>query len=550
MTEIIKDSDTDIAAELQDRLDALLAAPGGARHARHLLVDMAVRGLFGTRGKASEVPTDGSPQADRPFALPSRWEWSSVGALTVKLGAGSTPLGGKKVYRTSGVMFLRSQNVWDEGLRLDDVAYISSETHEDMKGTWVEPGDVLLNITGASIGRSTVVPDELGDANVSQHVAIVRLGNKSMRRFIHLWFTSPSFQRLIMDAQVGVSREGLSMKRLRGLPVPLPPLAEQEEIVRKVDELIALCSELEQAEVRCRLLGARSVAATLKALPNGDKEPGDTDHGRLSNHFHHLFVTQEDVALLRQTVVDLAFRGRLTPRRPAGTPVSELFASILAARGDRPAEVGTSPVEPFPIPANWCWVRWGDLTLSTGSGWSPQCLPRPRGAEEWGVLKVSAVSWGRFAADENKALPASTSPREEFAVREGDFLMSRANTSELVGRSVVVEGAPQRLILSDKIVRCEFAPGVEKQYVNFFNRTAAARAHYVAHATGTSDSMKNISRDVILDMPVPLAPVEEQQEVVAVVERLLQMCDALEHSIERSERAATSVAEALVARGC
>lgn len=168
-----------------------------------------------------------------------------MGWLARKLGAGSTPLGGKSVYQTQGVPFIRSQNVHDDGLRLDDVALISRHTHNRMSGTHVQPVDILLNITGASIGRCALVPSDFLEGNVSQHVAIVRLFLPVIREFIQLSLRSPFFQKLIDDVQVGVSREGLSMQRLRRFPMLIPPLLEQHRIVAKMRELIAVCDRLE-----------------------------------------------------------------------------------------------------------------------------------------------------------------------------------------------------------------------------------------------------------------------------------------------------------------
>ena len=107
----------------------------------------------------------------------------------------------QECYKSSGVAFLRSQNVWNHGIRLNDVAYIDRTIHERMSGTHVAPGDILLNITGASIGRTALVPDSFTEGNVSQHVAIVRLYDKAIRRFVHLSMTV-LFQSPIMDVQV------------------------------------------------------------------------------------------------------------------------------------------------------------------------------------------------------------------------------------------------------------------------------------------------------------------------------------------------------------
>jgi type I restriction enzyme S subunit len=190
-------------------------------------------------------PQRSSDQIVLPFEVPEGWKWTRLGEISTKLGAGSTPLGGKNVYQRAGVKFLRSQNVWDHGLQLNNVAYISEMIHKEMNVTHVQNGDILLNITGASIGRSCVVPEHLGEANVSQHVSIIRLVDKRLRFFIHLCIISPYVQDSIMQIQVGISREGLSMRNLKEFLVPIPPLAEQDRIVAKVNQLMSLCDELE-----------------------------------------------------------------------------------------------------------------------------------------------------------------------------------------------------------------------------------------------------------------------------------------------------------------
>jgi len=182
---------------------------------------------------------------EESFKLPDGWEFVRLGEIVLKLGAGSTPKGGKEIYQNKGIKFLRSQNVWNRGLFLQNVAYISSEIHQRMNGTLVKPGDILLNITGASIGRCAIVPDDFDEGNVNQHVTIVRLIDKTLRYYMHICLISPLIQDTIMDVQVGISREGLSISQLKEFLIPLPPYEEQHRIVAKVDQLMALCDELE-----------------------------------------------------------------------------------------------------------------------------------------------------------------------------------------------------------------------------------------------------------------------------------------------------------------
>ncbi|MCR6112641.1 restriction endonuclease subunit S [Bacillus sp. A301a_S52] len=182
-----------------------------------------------------------------PYELPQGWEWVRLGHITTKLGAGKTPSGGEKNYVQNGVKFIRSQNVWNSGLLLDGIACITEETHESMSGSAVKEKDILLNITGASIGRSSLVPDDFDTANVNQHVAIIRLVNESVRRFIHTCIISPYFQSEVMRVQVGASREGLSMAKLSRFVIAIPPFEEQVRIMGKVKSLFKI---IEQYEVR------------------------------------------------------------------------------------------------------------------------------------------------------------------------------------------------------------------------------------------------------------------------------------------------------------
>ena len=174
---------------------------------------------------------------DLPFDLPSGWAWSRLRNLTSKIGAGSTPQGGRSVYVEKGVKFIRSQNVYDDGLRLGDIVYITEEINSKKLGSVVCPQDILLNITGGSIGRCAVVPEDFDIGNVNQHVMIIRLIKPDMRYWIHAVLTSPYIQNLIMDVQVGVSREGLSASKLMDFFIPVPPVNEQKRILTSVGKI-------------------------------------------------------------------------------------------------------------------------------------------------------------------------------------------------------------------------------------------------------------------------------------------------------------------------
>ena len=166
-----------------------------------------------------------------PFDIPELWSWCRLNELCTKIGAGSTPTGGKTIYVPEGIKFIRSQNVYNDGLKLNDISYITEEINAKKKGSIVRSKDILLNITGGSIGRCAVVPDDFDTANVNQHVMIIRLVEPKMRHWIHTILISEYIQNLIMDVQVGVSREGLSATKLMNFLIPVPPISEQNRIL-------------------------------------------------------------------------------------------------------------------------------------------------------------------------------------------------------------------------------------------------------------------------------------------------------------------------------
>lgn len=166
--------------------------------------------------------------------IPEHWEVVKLKYLVSKVGSGVTPRGGSEVYVDEGILFLRSQNIYSDGLRLDDAAFIPVEVHEKMKNSQVNKGDVLLNITGASIGRSFYWDTEGLEANVNQHVCIIRPANDTSTEYLHLLMTSLIGQVQIFSGQDGTSREGLNFEELKNFNLVIPPKEEIQEILSSV----------------------------------------------------------------------------------------------------------------------------------------------------------------------------------------------------------------------------------------------------------------------------------------------------------------------------
>ena len=159
---------------------------------------------------------------------------------TTKVGSGVTPRGGAEIYLDEGIPLFRSQNVTNDGFLMDDIAFISEEVDESMKGTRVKPGDVLLNITGASIGRCFYTSDDFERGNVNQHVCIIRpKKNKVMSRYLYYCIISDMGQQQIDLTQTGANREGLAVEDIKGFSFDIPSLSRQQRIVDYLDENLA-----------------------------------------------------------------------------------------------------------------------------------------------------------------------------------------------------------------------------------------------------------------------------------------------------------------------
>ena len=158
------------------------------------------------------------------------WPLVRIAEISTKVGSGNTPKGGRKAYCSQGVTFIRSQNVLVGKLDLSGVALISEAMHCKMNMSEVQPNDVLLNITGASIGRCAIAPMSIEQANVNQHVCILRPNERVDSTFLMNLFNSDFGRRLIYESQAGGNREGLNFQQIRSFKVPLPPMSVQRVV--------------------------------------------------------------------------------------------------------------------------------------------------------------------------------------------------------------------------------------------------------------------------------------------------------------------------------
>lgn len=174
--------------------------------------------------KLKNIPSLRFPEFD------GEWNLQKIGEITDKVNSGKTPLGGESVYVEKGVLFIRSQNVLDSKLSFENSTFITEAINNTMKNSVVKSNDILLNITGASLGRSCVVPNDFTIGNVNQHVCIIRLNKENNPYFLQPIFSSEKGQNIFTSLQTGSGREGLNFQSIRGMALSFPSLTEQTKI--------------------------------------------------------------------------------------------------------------------------------------------------------------------------------------------------------------------------------------------------------------------------------------------------------------------------------
>ena len=564
---------------LLSNLNLLATAPGGVARLRELILTLAVQGkllpqdpqdeparvlLQAIRAEKDRLMAEGKIKRDKPlaaiaedekpFEVPVGWEWARLDEISVAIidCPHSTA-----TFVSKGLLCIDTNSFKNGKLLPHKLRYVDEVTFtKRIARLQPQPGDLVFAREG-SVGESVILPDGVV-ACLGQRVMLFRFSEKVSNEFVRLVISSKGFLDNLLTLHKGIGAKHVNVGDMRLAVMTLPPLPEQTRIVTRVEELMRLCDALEskgqlEAAQHAQLVSTLLATLTDSATPAALRE----NWQRIAHHFDLLLDRPQAVDALEQTILQLAVRGLLVPQDPAEEPARVLLQAIRAEKDrliaagqlkrDKPLPPVAPDEQPFALPVGWEWTRMGDLVNGSEAGWSPTCVGSPRRSGFWGVLKVSAVSWGAFDANANKELPADLSPRPEYEVKDGDFLISRANTEELVARSVVVGNAEPRLMLSDKIIRLDVSRQMSRMFLNLCNNAPHARSHYITNASGTSSSMKNVSREVVLKTPIPLPPLPEQARIVARVEALRGLCADLRQRLAASQRTQAQLAEALVA---
>jgi type I restriction enzyme, S subunit len=407
-------------------------------------------------------------------------------------------------------------------------------------------GDILIGRYGASVGK--VFWAQNGAYNVAM-AKFIWPHDALIANFAFLLLKSDFLQEPLAKATRS-AQAGFNKGDLAAIDFPLPPLAEQHRIVAKVDELMGLCDRLEAARAGREAVRDRLAAASLARLNAPDPETFQADARFALDALPALTTRPDQIKRLRQTILNLAVRGKLVPQDPN----DELALDYLFGLGDMPARARKQlkTLEPSEcggdLPASWFWLPLGAITRAMDAGWSPQCENHPRSSvDEWGILKTTAVQALAFDPMQHKLLPAKLKPRPEFQAGVGDILVTRAGPKNRVGISCVVDVPCPKLMISDKLIRFRAVGRLAPRFIALTLNAGHSFDQIEAAKSGMAVMQMNISQDKLRAIPIPLPPVAEQHRIVAKVDALMALCDRLEASLTATAATRRRLLDAILA---
>ncbi len=570
------------AETLFDNFEVLADAPNGVQKLRELILQLAVRGKLVEQDEKDEpaavlvekIKTERerlikekkikkketlaeSELEEKPFNLPNGWEWIRIGEIAElirgvsyrKQDASECPLSGY-------LPVLRANNI-NGKINFDELVYVPASNISKVQ--FIRAGDILIAMSSGSkhlVGKAAQLESDF-NGGFGAFCGLIRLTSIIYKRYISYFFKSPYYRQTVASSGKGIGINNLQKQYVEQIIVPLPPLEEQYRIVAKVDQLMSLCDELEARQQKKRESRTHLNSAALDRLLAA-RAPGEFAKGwrRISDNFDLLYDTPENVGKLRRIILELAVRGKLVMREPNEETASALLNKIKIEKERLIKEKRIKKIESFPpieideIPyelhKKWEWVRLGDLIESMTNGiYKPAKYYADNGI---GCLRMYNISDGKINLLNLKRILLDEGELEQYQLIQGDLLVNRVNSRELVGKAGVINPNKEPLIFESKNIRVRFIiSNILPKYINILFQTVEVRKVFEGTAKQTC-GQASISQPQIANIVTPLPPLEEQARIVARVDHLMSMCDELEAGLLRSLADGERLMEAVVGR--
>ncbi|MGX9457001.1 restriction endonuclease subunit S [Photobacterium damselae subsp. damselae] len=453
-------------------------------------------------------------EEEKGFASPVGWEWAHLQDLTTYIQRGKGPK-----YAESGRVKVVSQKcVQNSGFDLAPARYVTDESLDAyQEERFLRDNDILWNSTGTgTVGRANVINDIPYQKIVADsHVTVIRLTNV-YSRFLWCFIMAPGVQSRISPDNENALVSGstkqveLNTSSVTSLVVPVAPLAEQHRIVAKVDELMALCDQLEQQTEASIEAHQLLVSTLLNTLTNSaDADELMENWARISDHFDTLFTTEESIDQLKQTILQMAVMGKLVP---FGKTKETSLKSIL--------------------------------TFGPRNGFSPKEVPSETNLK---VLKLGATSYGELDVEQSKFIDVDVSDKPHLYLKKGDILIQRGNSANFVGSNVLILESYSNIIYPDLMMKLRVNEEVLPEYASLVLSAKSSREHMWNLMTGTSGTMPKISKKVVEGVPVAF-PVDLacQKRVIEKYKEQINICNQLKACLKESQITQLHLTDAIV----
>jgi type I restriction enzyme S subunit len=549
-------------------------APDAAACLRRFALDLAVRGMLVSQLVSDEpaaellkrivrerrLPTEIerpkgvkdhlNGEEEQPFCLPPSWAWSRLG-IVAQFGLRDKVDSNKQISEATWVLDL--EDIEKETSRLIERVPSSARPFCSSK-TVFQRGDVLFGKLRPYLNK-VLVADE--DGVCTTEIVPVRGSAGLVPEFVRIVLKSPMTMGRIERLMYGMKMPRLGTGDGCMLPFPLPPLLEQHRIVAKVDELMALCDKLEASRKEREATRDTFTVATLGRLDEPDRDPGlflkDTRFA--IDHASTLTQRRDQIKQIRQTILNLAVRGKLVPQDPNDEPACGALTRIQEKKRQRAqprssdfqnAEAVPSGEESAALPSGWWWSTLGALSFEMRYGTSKRCGYSQDGVP---VLRIPNVSNGRIDIEDLKRGPLNEREVEDLKLECGDLLIIRSNGSlNLVGRVAIVEECAAGMAFAGYLVRVRLSSGnVDSRFILLAMNSSDVRDQ-IEKPIRSTVGLKNINSSEISAIRIPIPPLSEQEAIVVKVAELNAMCERLEGALSIRDDVQVRLIESLLSR--
>jgi type I restriction enzyme S subunit len=479
---------------------------------------------------------------DTPFELPSGWEWCYLNDIG-DWGAGATPNRSNSNYYGGEIPWFKSGELSADFI-FDSEEYITDMAMDECSLRDNKPGDVLIAMYGATIGKTSIL-NVRGTTNQAVCACTPFVGISN----IYLLTLLKAYKRIFTSMGAGGAQPNISREKIIATIFALPSENEQERIVDKVNELMSLCDQLEQQSLTSLDAHSQLVETLLATLTESQNtEELAENWARISQHFDTLFTTEASIDALKQTILQLAVMGKLVPQDPNDEPASELLKRIeqekaqLVKEGKIKKQKPLLPVsdeeKPFELPQGWEWCRLPDLgELARGKS-----KHRPRNDPALYVDgKYPLVQTGDVSRS-NGTIKTFTALYNELGVKQSRF-WPKGTLCITIAANIADSGILEfDACFPDSVVGYSpFISEIPVKYFDFFMRTMKSSLEKYAPST----AQKNINLDILSQVFVPCPPLNEFERVVRKVEALFSLLDQLKSRLQSAQQTQLHLADAL-----